>query len=241
MFIISIMLDPVALSAKERGRRVWKGCRLMALSVGEHVPDSSRADILEAAAHCFMERGYSATSIDDVARRLGATKGRIYHHYSSKSDLFADVFRFGMEMNYRAIEPLRRSGERAIERWRQMALAHVVQMISTRQFQRVVWEGVEMHLRGATTPEQRTAFAELIEQRSRYGAIFRNLLAEAHEDGDMVFENLGIANQLVFITLNSPIFWYSPRAGETDRDIEDIARQVVAFAMHGLGVRKGNP
>jgi AcrR family transcriptional regulator len=111
-----------------------------------------------------MERGYSATSIDDVARRLGATKGRIYHHYSSKSDLFADVFRFGMEMNYRAIEPLRRSGERAVERWRKMALIHVVQMISTRQFQRVVWEGVEMQLRGATTPEQRTAFAELIER-----------------------------------------------------------------------------
>jgi hypothetical protein len=57
----------------------------------------------------------------------------------------------------------------------------------------------------------------------------------------MAFENLGITNQLVFITLNSPIFWYSPRAGETDRDIEDIARQVVAFAMHGLGLRKGNP
>jgi AcrR family transcriptional regulator len=213
----------------------------MALSVREHMPDSSRADILEAAAHCFMERGYAATSIDDVARRLGATKGRIYHHYPSKSDLFADVFRFGMDMNYRAIEPFRHSGEKAGKRWQGMALVHVVQMITTRQFQRVVWEGVEMHLRGATTPEQRTVFAELIERRSQYSDIFRDLLAEAREDGDMVFENLGITNQLVFITLYSPIFWYSPRAGETDRDIEDIARQIVGFAMHGLGIRKGNP
>jgi hypothetical protein len=122
-----------------------------------------------------------------------------------------------------------------------MALVHVVQMIAKRQFQRVVWEGVEMYLRGATTPEQRTAFAELIEQRARYSDIFRDLLAEAREDGDMAFENLGITNQLVFITLNSPIFWYSPRAGETGRDIEDIARQIVGFAMHGLGIRKGNP
>lgn len=213
----------------------------MALSVGEQMPAGSRVDILEAAAHCFMERGYAAASIDDVARRLGATKGRIYHHYSSKSDLFADVFRFGMEMNYKAIEPFRRSGEKAIERWQKMALVHIVQMITKRQFQRVVWEGVEMHLRGATTPGQRTVFAELIERRSRYSDIFRDLLAEARDDGDMAFENLGITNQLVFITLNSPIFWYSPRAGETDRDIEGIARQIVAFAMHGLGVKKGNP
>lgn len=212
----------------------------MALSVRDHTPDSSRADILEAAAHCFMERGYAATSIDDVARRLGATKGRIYHHYSSKSDLFADVFRSGMEMNYQAIEPIRQSGESAADRWRKMAFVHVVQMIATRQFQRVVWEGVEMHLRGATTPEQRTVFAELLQSRSRYSDIFRDLLAEAREDGDMAFENLGIANQLVFITLNSPIFWYSPRAGETERDRQEIAQQIVAFAMHGLGVKKGN-
>jgi AcrR family transcriptional regulator len=187
-----------------------------------------------------MERGYAATSIDDVARRLGATKGRIYHHYSSKSDLFADVFRSGMEMNYQAIEPIRLSRESAVERWRKMAFVHVVQMIATRQFQRVVWEGVEMHLRGATTPEQRTVFAELLESRSRYSDIFRDLLAEARLDGDMAFENLGIANQLVFITLNSPIFWYSPRSGETERDRQEIARQIVAFAMHGLGARKGS-
>jgi AcrR family transcriptional regulator len=217
----------------------------MALGLREHVPDSSHADILDAAAHCFMERGYAAASIDDVARRLGATKGRIYHHYPSKADLFADVFRFGMEMNYRAIEPFRLPDERAVERWRKMALAHVVQMIRMRPFQRVVWEGVEMYLRGATTPEQRTVFAELIERRSRYGDIFRDLLAQARDEKDMAFENLGITNQLVFVTLNSPIFWYSPRAGETDRDIEAIARQVVTFAMQGLAAgnqsEEGNP
>jgi AcrR family transcriptional regulator len=210
----------------------------MALELREQANEGSRYAILEAAAQCFMDRGYAATSIDDVARRLSATKGRIYHHYSSKSDLFADVFRFGMEMNYRAIEPFRLSGERAVERWRKMALVHIVQMITTRPFQRVVWEGVEMHLRGATTPEQRTVFAELIERRSRYSDIFRDLLAEARADGDMRFENLGITNQLVFITLNSPIFWYSPRAGETDRDREDIARQIVAFAMNGVGAKE---
>lgn len=212
----------------------------MALSLRDHTPDSSRADILEAAANCFMERGYFPSSIDDVARRLGATKGMIYHHYSSKADLFADVFRAGMDMNYKAIEPFRRSGGRASERWRKMASVHTIQMITTRPFQRVVWEGVEMHLRGATTPEQRSVFAELLETRARYSNIFRDLLADAREEGDMTFDNLGIANQLMFITLNSPIFWYSPRIGETTRDVEDIARQIVAFASQGLGAKEGN-
>lgn len=206
----------------------------MAVAAGETVAESSRTDILRAAAACFSERGYAATSIDDVARRLGATKGRIYHHYPSKSDLFADVFRTGMDMNFAAVARKRVGGERAVERWRGLALLHVLQMIETRHFQRVVWEGVEMHLRGATTPEQRSTFAELIEYRTRYGDIFRDLIARAREEGDFAFDNLSIANQMMFMTLNSPIFWYSPRVGETRADIESIAAQVVDFAQGGL-------
>ena len=40
----------------------------------------ARREILDAAAECFMEQGFHATSIDAVARRMGATKGRVYHH-----------------------------------------------------------------------------------------------------------------------------------------------------------------
>ena len=211
----------------------------MALGVREHVADSSRIDILRAAAICFMERGYTATSIDDVARRLGATKGRIYHHFPSKADLFADVFRYGMDINYEALAPFRGMAGPALARWRRMAKAHVLQMIDTKPFQRAVWLGVEMHLRGATTPEQRSVFNELIAYRERYGAQFRETLLKGREEGVFGFDNASIASQLMFMTLNSPIFWYSPRTGETRADIEAIADQVVDYAQGGLCRKQG--
>ncbi len=40
----------------------------------------ARREILEAAAACFMEQGFHATSIGVVPGRLGATKGRVYLH-----------------------------------------------------------------------------------------------------------------------------------------------------------------
>jgi AcrR family transcriptional regulator len=81
------------------------GCRRVAL------------DILSAAATASSERGYAATSIDDVARRLGATKGRVYHHFSSKGDLFAQVFKTGMDMNFEAIAPIGSpAGDRRVAR-----------------------------------------------------------------------------------------------------------------------------
>lgn len=211
----------------------------MVLGVREHAADGARADILEAAACCFMERGYTETSIDDVARSLGATKGRIYHHFRSKADLFAEVFRTGMAMNYATVEKYRSLGGPASARWKRMAFAHVMQMIATQPFQRVVWMGVEMHLRGATTPEQRTVFTELLQYRTDYGDIFREVILLGREEGDFRFENISITNQLMFMTLNSPIFWYAPRVGETRANIEDLAQQVVTCAWRGLGGREG--
>lgn len=211
----------------------------MALGVREHVADSSRIDILRAAASCFMERGYTATSIDDVARRLGATKGRIYHHFPSKADLFAEVFRHGMDINYEALAPFLGMAGPVLARWRRMAKAHVMQMIDTKPFQRVVWLGVEMHLRGATTPEQRSVFNELIDYRDNYGAQFRETLLQCRDEGFFRFDNASIAGQLMFMTLNSPIFWYSPRIGETRADIEAIADQVVDYAQGGLSKQQG--
>lgn len=207
----------------------------MTLCVPEQIADRARADILSAAATCFMERGYTETSIDDVAHALGATKGRIYHHFRSKADLFASVYRAGMEMNFAAVEPYRGMPGPSAPRWRRMAFAHVMQMIRTKPFQRTVWMGVEMHLRGATTPQQRAVMADLIRLRSDYSAIFREVIVRARDEGDFDFPNVSIANQLMFMTLNSPIFWYMPRTGETRADIEDLAGQVVTCAWRGLG------
>jgi len=212
----------------------------MANGARDQVLEDSRADILRAAALCFMERGYSATSIDDVARRLGATKGRIYHHFHSKADLFAEVFRTGMDLNYAAVDPFLRSDGPALPRWRSMATAHVMQMITTKPFQRAVWLGVEMHLRGATTPEQRDILNGLIEYRTEYGRLFRATLLQGRDEGAFDFDDLSITNQLMFMTLNSPIFWYTPRPGETLADTQAVAGKVVDHAQGGLmGTRKG--
>ncbi len=52
----------------------------------------TRAQILEAATDHFVERGYADTSITDVLDSAGISRGALYHHFSSKEDLFATVF-----------------------------------------------------------------------------------------------------------------------------------------------------
>ena len=199
------------------------------------VIDHPTADILAVAAKCFRERGYGATSIDEVARGVGATKGRVYYHFKSKSDLFAAVFRSGMTMLSDAIDPVCRLDLPAAEKLRRMATTHVGTVIRTQAFQRVVWEGVEMHRRGATTPDQRMALDELANQRHDYGELFRPVMEQARRNGVLDYPNPSVALQLMLMTLNTPIIWYSPRAGETENDRENLIAQVVDYAMSGLG------
>ncbi|MGY9005628.1 MAG: TetR/AcrR family transcriptional regulator [Alphaproteobacteria bacterium] len=49
--------------------------------------EETRAKILDAAKQLVMDRGFSGTSIDEIIKGTGLTKGAFFHHFSSKSDL----------------------------------------------------------------------------------------------------------------------------------------------------------
>ena len=50
-----------------------------------------RAQILDAAASAFAQRGYSDTAMDEVAARAGITKLIVYRHFGSKTELYQAV------------------------------------------------------------------------------------------------------------------------------------------------------
>jgi AcrR family transcriptional regulator len=55
--------------------------------------DKRKADILEAAKACFVDKGFAATRMDDVAAGAGLSKGGLYFHFPSKNELMVEVIR----------------------------------------------------------------------------------------------------------------------------------------------------
>ena len=53
---------------------------------------ATQAAILKAARRLFGERGFAATTIDDVAAAARVAKGAVYHHFATKETLFEAVF-----------------------------------------------------------------------------------------------------------------------------------------------------
>ncbi len=62
----------------------------------ERRKDARPGELAAAALELFVERGFSATRLDDVARRAGVSKGTLYLYFDSKEDLFKAVIREGI-------------------------------------------------------------------------------------------------------------------------------------------------
>ncbi len=54
--------------------------------------EATRQALLQVARTLFGERGYAATSLDEIVSAAKVTKGALYHHYDGKQELFAAVY-----------------------------------------------------------------------------------------------------------------------------------------------------
>ena len=53
---------------------------------------ATTGELVEAAHELFAASGYAQTSIEDIVRAAGVTRGALYHHFASKLDVFRAVF-----------------------------------------------------------------------------------------------------------------------------------------------------
>jgi AcrR family transcriptional regulator len=53
--------------------------------------EATTGDLVRAARSLFAERGFAGTSIEDIVRAAGVTRGALYHHFADKAELFRAV------------------------------------------------------------------------------------------------------------------------------------------------------
>lgn len=58
----------------------------------------ARTRLLDAAVAVIREKGYSATTVDDLCRAAGVTKGAFFHHFKTKDDLAVAAAEYWSEM-----------------------------------------------------------------------------------------------------------------------------------------------
>jgi len=88
------------------------------------------AEILASAANMFYQKGYHATTIEDVARDVGILKGSLYYYIDSKEDLLfellLDVIEQGDQRLKQAIEGIQDPAEQ-LQRAVDAQIEHIIQ------------------------------------------------------------------------------------------------------------------
>jgi AcrR family transcriptional regulator len=190
-------------------------------------------EVIEAAATVFMERGLLATSVDDIAEVLGSTKGRIYHYYRSKTDIFLDVLTVAMSDLLARIEPIVKQRDvPADERLREAAEMHARVMMTKSARSRVAVQGAEMHLMQDAGVKQRAALELFIEMRDEYEQHFADMVAEGTRQGLFRPVEPRLAAKELLGALNWINMWYRPSAG--GEEVDGIAQEFSLFVVNGL-------
>jgi len=82
----------------------------------EHVRSGKREAVLRMAAQVFNERGFAASTLDEVAERLNITKPTLYYYVSSKDEILYECVRMGLTMLQEAIQSAGTSGGTALDK-----------------------------------------------------------------------------------------------------------------------------
>jgi AcrR family transcriptional regulator len=71
--------------------------------------EGSRGLILRESLLLFAERGYGATTVRDIAERVGMLSGSLYAHFASKETILAELVQMGMAEHHECLRNALRS------------------------------------------------------------------------------------------------------------------------------------
>lgn len=193
-----------------------------------------RTEILDAAAVAFMEYGFAGTSIDMVADVLGSTKGKIYYHFKSKTNLFLDVHRETMTAYIEAVEEVVKGPGTPLDKLRGVLMTLALQVMERLPYAKVAVEGVDMHMSRSTTPEQRAVLREIIDLRDRGEAILVEIIEDGIAQGFLRPCNPRLIVKPMLGALNWMTVWYRPRPQDTPETRQALAETLVDYLLNGI-------
>src|SRR6185312_10045880 len=175
----------------------------------------SQKAIVAAAADLFARNGFGATSLDDIAYQLGATKGALYYHIKNKEDILRHIYLMVLTASE---EPLAEIAAAALPPAEKLsrAIIHHVTVAANRSPAMTVFYREHPHLSG---PFAR----EIVVRKKVYERYFEQIIEEGQAAG--VFTGAIDAKIAAFGLLgmcNWLSQWYRPGGPYTHQQIADM-------------------
>jgi TetR/AcrR family transcriptional regulator, cholesterol catabolism regulator len=191
----------------------------------------SRQEILRTAARLFQQRGYDATSMNDVAAALKLSKGGLYHHFQSKDEILFEIMDHAMEITQeRVINPVRSIADPE-ERLRALIRLHIEVVLSPRDREITVM----LHENHPLPPSLRK---KINSRKKDYVHFLENLMGEVQEKAGRKIPNHAKARvspraaAFALLGMINWIYqWYKP---EGDLQAQNLIPQFTDLIFGGI-------
>jgi AcrR family transcriptional regulator len=182
-------------------------------------------ELLAAVAHEFLQRGYDATTMEDLGRAIGRSKTSIYHHVSGKEELLRLAVAKGVDALFAVLAADGAGTGAAVDRLERVVRGSVRVLAAQLPYVTLL-----LRVRGNTEAERWA-----LERRREFDRRLSALVAEARNQGDVRSDvDPRLVSRLLFGTVNSLVEWFRPGGPHGIEQVEDA---LVALVFDGLRSR----
>lgn len=182
--------------------------------------------ILSEAVRIFREKGYHATSVQDIADAVGLQKGSLYHYISSKEELLYKIFEKSTGALTVQLKEIVNSDSSPTDKLRQAIQAHIVALCD------------ELDTFTVYIAERRT-LAGRIQNRvraeaERHARLLQEILQEGIARGEFREVDSKVTTNAILGMCNWLHQWYSPTGRLSPEQIADLYSDLIVggLALH---------
>ncbi len=184
---------------------------------------SRKETIKECTAKLFRKKGYSATSMQDIAAAVGIKAASLYNHIDSKQELLGDILMPMAEYFTKGMNDIYNSTLNPMQKLERLIALHVRLAIEhTNEISLITGEWV--HLEDPTLSEYKTL-------RQVYEEKFKHIIRDSIQQGYIENVNEEVALFSILSTLHWLYSWY-----DRHRDISpiELEKQLIQSLLTGL-------
>ncbi len=189
------------------------------LMVREEVLALKRQRTLDAATDLFYEKGYTKTTLDDVAMRLGVTKPFIYTNFGSKPDLLVETCRIGVRSALIEIDRVLAQGEPSIALLRRFVPKYVASVLRTQK-------NIAINIREEKNllPEHAEELAAL---RQSFMSRVETLLVTACKNEGITLADPRVTAFAIVGAVSWSTFWFNPAGPLGVNDLSEKMTDII--------------
>ena len=178
--------------------------------------NKTKRKIFETSMKLFAEKGYDATSIEEITATVGVAKGTLYYHFSSKEEIFNFLIEEGVKLLKNSIDIKTQNIDNTIDKIRAIVLIQIKVLVKYESFMTIILSQI-----WGTDSRSQMCRGYVFE----YIQMIEEIVKEGIEKGEIIEGDPNVIASGIFGFICSSLI-YKMRHNDTQIEVATLHREI---------------